>query len=57
MHHRLPNPSSDFDHFTNERLRFWLCVLRECRLAFEAVAASKWIWLTFPLALRALQHG
>lgn len=57
MQHRPTDPSSDFRHFKNERLRFWLCVLREVRLAFEAAAASKWIWLTFSLALGALHHG
>lgn len=52
MHHLPPDPSNDFGHFKNERLRFWLCVLREVRLAFEAAAGSKRLtYLTFSLAL------
>ena len=52
MHQRPPDPSNDFGHFNNERLRFWLCVLREVRLAFEAAAESKWLtYLIFSLAL------
>ena len=57
MQHRPSDPSSDFGHFKNERLRFRLCVLREFRLAFEAVVSSKWLWLTFSLALGVLHHG
>lgn len=43
MANRQPDLPNDFGHFKNERLRFWLCVIREVRLAFEAAAASKWI--------------
>lgn len=41
----MPKPykTDPYDGFTDERLRFWLCVIREGRLAFEAAAASKWI--------------
>lgn len=34
-----PDP---YDGFADERLRFWLCVIREIRHVFEA-AASKWM--------------
>ena len=53
---RPPNNDDDFVHIKSERLRFFLYVIREGRRAFEA-AASKWIWLTFSLALGALHHG
>jgi hypothetical protein len=50
---RLADPD-DFQHFKSEPLRFFLCLIRElstfflglaveCRRAFEAAAASKWI--------------
>lgn len=49
----MPSPSShkpspDFSHFKDERLRFWICVVREVRLGFEAFAASRWmtIWIS-----------
>lgn len=41
---RPPKPKPDpYDGFTDERLRFWLCVIREIRHMFEAAVASKWI--------------
>ena len=43
MANRQPDLPHEFAHFKNERMRFWLCVIREGRLAFEAVVASKWI--------------
>lgn len=44
-----PDP---YDGFTDERLRFWLLVIREGRLIFEAAAASRWItYWTFSAAL------
>jgi|GEM_PF-4457473 hypothetical protein len=43
MPKRPPDNDDDFVHIKNERLRFWLCVIHEGRLAFEAAAASKWI--------------
>lgn len=36
-------PRDTYDGFKSEYLRFWLCVIREIRYAFEAAAASKWI--------------
>lgn len=52
MQNRPPNPSNDFGHFKNERLRFLLCVIREIRFAFEAAVASK--WLTYLICFPAL---
>lgn len=40
-----------YDGFKNEYLRFWLCVIRELRHAFEAAASSKWITSLVVLAL------
>ena len=46
------NKPDPYDGFTDERLRFWLCVIREIRHVFEAAAASKWItYLIFSTAL------
>ena len=52
MQNHPPRPANDFDHFKNEYLRFFLCLLREVRFAFEATASSKWItYWTFSLVL------
>ena len=51
MLHRPPDPLNDFGSIKNENLLYKLYVLRELRLAFQAAVASKWVWLTFSLAL------
>ena len=51
MHHRPPAPLNDFGPIKNENLLYKLYVLRELRLAFQAARTSKWVWLTFSLAL------
>ena len=51
MHHRPPAPLNDFGPIKNENLLYKLYVLRELRLALQAAVASKWVWLTFSLAL------
>jgi hypothetical protein len=40
---RPPDLPSDFRHFKNEYLLFFLYAIREIRRMFEAAASSRWI--------------